>query len=53
MSDDIGKMDTIDKDDPEDVKRWATRLGVSEADILRAIGSVGPLARYVKDYLGA
>lgn len=53
MSDAIGKTDTIDKNDPEDIKRWADRLGVSVEDIERAIASVGPIARYVKDYLGA
>jgi hypothetical protein len=57
MSDDKSKRgspdrDRIDINDPDEVRNWTKSLGVSKADLERAVAAVGPVATKVREHLG-
>jgi hypothetical protein len=42
----------IDITDPDEVRNWTKSLGVSAAELQRAVGAVGPIASKVREHLG-
>jgi hypothetical protein len=56
MSDDTGQRGPQDRtriniNQDHEVRYWTQALGVSEADLCRAVGAVGVSADKVRDYL--
>ena len=43
---------TINQNQPHEVKYWAAKFGVTEAKLLNAIAAVGPKVADVQRYLG-
>lgn len=57
MSDDLANTGAQDRsrinvNEPHEVRYWTQRLGVSEADLRKAVADVGVSAKTVAEHLG-